>query len=147
MLVAGHRHADTGHLVSESAKLDRAAFDAKRQPKRKAFEIPEAGGTAYLRSLGGVEFASFARTAEAVDTTDYGAVTGLMAELVTLALVDENGAQIYAPDEVALVGGFPIEILKPLYEAAQEMSGFGVDLGKGSEKTASPDSSSGSAQS
>lgn len=49
------------------------------------------------------------------------------AKLLQLALRDENGAQIFNANELAMIGGLPAKDIEPLSRVAMKLSGYGVE--------------------
>jgi len=123
--------------------LNRAALEAAARATlpREMVEIPELGGSVYVRSMSGAERDEWERSLivgrgkrRDVNTSN------VRAKLAVRCLVDEQGERLFADGEADLLGGLRVDALNRIFEAAQRLSGVrdeDIDeLGKGSAPAA-----------
>ena len=81
-----------------------------------------------IRSLNGVERLSyFAKAANVDDEDAVGSGIRLMAHLVALSVVDENGERIYSDDDVDRVLNLNLKGIRHLAFAAADLNGLSLE--------------------
>ena len=93
--------------------------------KTECVEVPEWGGSVYVRALTGEERDTY----EASVVTQKGKDTQVnmknaRAKLVTLATVDESGAKIFTQADVAALGKKSAAALSRIFNTAMRLSGI-----------------------
>lgn len=114
-------------------KLDRNAILAKLGAlSAKAVEVPELGGTLYVRplSLGGMSRmqALMKGAPEDKDSPEAIRVSQVLVPVAILidCLCDETGARIFSPGEdEAVLENLPSAVVQRLVDEAQHISGIG----------------------
>jgi hypothetical protein len=109
--------------------LDKKAFGGIKLPVEKV-ELPDQGFV-MVRGMTGAERDYlenlYARRRDESGTiTD---VTGIMAHVVIVCAVDDQGKPIFAqtPEDKALVQGLPAVIVGKIYDTARKLSGLGPE--------------------
>lgn len=124
----------------------RAVVDAARaKPVVESMDVPELGGTVYVRGL----------TGKQRDVWEQWCVVGegrnrvlknVRGKLLARTLCNEDGARICADQDADWLGDLPGAIISPLYDLAARLSGISeqtkADLEKYSEAEGSGASSS-----
>jgi hypothetical protein len=87
-------------------------------------EVKIKGGSVWVRDLSAAEAQSYLKAAQAPDPEE---VT-LMAHLVCLTACDENGRDIFTPEDIETVKGMSLKTLKPMAEEAARQNGFIPEL-------------------
>jgi hypothetical protein len=115
------------------------ANDTKVQP----IEVPEWGGTYYVRVLNGTAREAFEEALSAEQR-----MKNFRIRFLILALCDEQGSPVLSDADVGMLGERNSVVLNRVFEQAWEINAFtkaAVDaLGEGSLAVQSGDSSSGS---
>jgi hypothetical protein len=86
---------------------------------RKEVEVPEWGGSVWVRALSGAERLNLSRLAES------GELTG--AHLVTWATVDANGARLFTDEDVTALLGTHGQVLERLAAEVLRFNVIGAD--------------------
>ncbi|WP_461365749.1 hypothetical protein [Candidatus Darwinibacter acetoxidans] len=106
----------------------------------RELEVPEWGGSVYVRGMTGRERDQF----EAGIVKQKGRNTEInmknaRAKLVVLCTVDENGKRIFGDADIALLADKSAKALDRIFSVAQELSGISKDdmeeLTKNSDET------------
>lgn len=93
--------------------------------KMELVEVPEWGGSLYVRGLTGFERDRF--EAEVVDDRKDSKrmnLTNVRARLVALAVVDENGTRLFKPTDIEWLGQKSAAVLDRIYDVATRLSGI-----------------------
>lgn len=104
--------------------VTKESFVAFRQ-KPVPVEVPELGGTVYLRIMSGAERDSF--EAEAFHLNGKNVEVNrenFRARLLVRCLCDENGERWFRDDEVATVGAISSTVTVPLAERVSQINGI-----------------------
>lgn len=124
----------------------RAAVEAaQKQPALESRDVPEIGGTVYIRGL----------TGKQRDVWEQWCVVGegknrhlknVRGKLLARTLCDEHGTRLLTDPDAEWLGDLPGDIISPLYDLAARLSGISEavkqDLEKFSEAEGSGASSS-----
>ena len=103
-----------------------AIFSLKDDLGLKAVEVPEWGGTIYLRGLRGIERDAFETSmwdGEGKDKKQN--LANLRARLLVRSISDENGVRVFGDDDAAELGLRSGKVLDRLYDIAAALSGIG----------------------
>jgi hypothetical protein len=103
--------------------LNKQAILSAQDLKTEDVAVPEWGGTARVRTLTGTERDAFESGLVVKDGKRD--LTNLRARLLSLAIVDENGARLFSETDAALLGGKSAAALDKLFEVAQRLNGIG----------------------
>lgn len=109
--------------------LTKAAILAADDRRLEPVEVPEWGGTVYLREMSGAEREGYLEALRK-RTGPEGTLTrfrNLQAELLVQVLVDERGAPLFDADEVDALGGKSGAVLQRLFAHAAEMNGLNAE--------------------
>lgn len=107
------------NILSRDAILN--ADDLERRP----VEVPEWGGTLYVRSLTGAERDHFETSLfEGQGKGRKENFANLRARMVALCAVDGEGERLFADADVAALGGKNAAALDRVFDAAQRLNGF-----------------------
>lgn len=133
------------HATKDSIR--QAVEAAKKAPKIETREVPELGGTVYLRGL----------TGKQRDIWEQSCITGegknrhlrnVRGKLLARCLCEPDGKRAFVDADAEWLGDLPGHIIGPLYDVAAQLSGISdqakADLEKFSEDEDSSASSSGS---
>jgi hypothetical protein len=126
--------------INKQAILD--AQDLKTEP----VDVPEWGGTVYVRTMTGAERDLFESTLmkgegknRKVDSAN------IRARLSCLCLVDESGERLFSDDEAERLGKKSADVLDRVFSVAQRLNGLSEkdveELAKNSAAAPSGDSS------
>ena len=109
------------------AALDRAALLALAQkpPRREPVEVPELGGTVYVRVMTCGEKDAFEETHARQKFKNF------RARYIVATVAGEDGSLLFTAADVAAVGNLPIDAVDRIYAAASKING----LSKDDEKT------------
>ena len=108
--------------LSKQQILD--ANDRKLEP----VEVPEWGGTVYVRTLTGTEKDAYlARHVKAVDGQQTFDRNGATEQLVAMALCDESGNRLFTDLEARKLGEKNANVLERLVEVATKLNKLGAD--------------------
>lgn len=95
----------------------------------ESIDVPQFGGEVWIRGLSGKERDKFEATT--IIQKKNGIVRNLQnvrARLLVLVLTAEkDGKLLFTPDDADELGELPGKLLAPLFEIAQNLSGFGDD--------------------
>lgn len=99
-------------------------------------ECPELGGAIRVRRLSAMESAQIAKLAQsATDGSDLLLTIEMLAEMVAMGWVDENGLQVVTNDAGRKVlTEWPMDLLQRVADAVGDISGMGKDAAKEAEK-------------
>lgn len=113
--------------------------------KRDTLDVPGLG-TIHVRELGGAQMRAYKQKSEdlkAQDRDGLDAGLELMATLVAMSVIDENGKPLYTEEDIPLISSMSVELLQLISEKAMELSGQ-QEIVERLKKSHSTDSSSGS---
>lgn len=105
-------------------------------------EVPEWGGTVYVRSMTGKEHLAWerdirarvvAQRTAAADTDDQAlgdmlADQGVHVDLLVRCVCDENGELLFTADDIPALEAKAYTVLEPLIRAAAKASGIALDV-------------------
>ena len=102
--------------------------------KNEAVEVPQWGGTVYVRTMNGVDRDAFENSMIAVlpDGTRKADMTNVRAKLIALTAVDENGVRRFDVGDVDRIGLKSAAAIELVFAVAQRING----LGSGAEAVA-----------
>ena len=103
--------------------LTKQAILSAQDLKTEDVAVPEWGGDVRVRTLTGTERDAFESGLVAKD--GQRDLANLRARLLSLAIVDENGARLFSETDTALLGGKSAAALDRLFEVAQRLNGIG----------------------
>lgn len=112
--------------------LNKAAILAAEDLKTETVDVPEWGGEVRVRTLTGTERDAF--ESSLVGEGGKRQLENLRAKLLSLAIVDENGARIFSDGEAAMLGGKSAAVLDRLFDVAQRLNGIGAKAEEQIEK-------------
>jgi hypothetical protein len=101
--------------------LDRKAIEAANKPHVEEVNVPEWGGSVYVRTLSGHEMARFSAVVSNAKPKD---VEQQFVRFAAMVLADENGKRLYSDDEIEKVGELEWRGLQRVVEAGQELNGL-----------------------
>lgn len=106
--------------------LTREQIDAAADLVREEVAVPEWGGTVVVRTLSGTEREEFdlenARLRDAAPKGDVGWYRGFRLRLLVRALCGADGAPLYRPDEVDVLGRRNPLVLARLFDVADRLN-------------------------
>jgi len=107
-------------------------------------EVPEWGGSVYVRGLTGAERDSFeAGIVQLKGKSQTVNMKNVRAKLLQLTIVDENGNRLFNVEEIASIGAKSAMALERLFNVASRLSGItpedAEELAKNSESDQSGD--------
>jgi hypothetical protein len=106
-----------------------AAADLPIEP----VDVPEWGGTLYVRTLSGAERDAF--ESSTIDAKKSGAVLdNIRARLAVRALCDKDGNRLFADDDADALGRKSGKALDRIWDVAQRLSGMGKGDVEAAEK-------------
>lgn len=93
-----------------------------------AVEVPEWGGTVYVRSMTGADRDAFESSMVTVhpDGSRTPDLRNLRSKLVALTLVDEEGNRLFEVADIARLALKSSAALERVFEAAQRLNGLGT---------------------
>lgn len=103
--------------------LNKAAILAAQDLKTEDVPVPEWGGDVRVRTLTGAERDAF--ESGLVEKDGKRDLSNLRARLLSLAIVDENGARMFEESDAVLLGNKAAGALDKLFEVAQRLNGIG----------------------
>jgi len=124
--------------------LTRADILAAQDLKTISCEVPEWGGTVYVRELNALDMEAFQVS---IRDASGALKTSLRERLLAVCLVDESGNRLFAEEEFIELGKKNSAVLARVFETAQTLNGLGAahgDTVKNSEGDLSAASNSGS---
>jgi hypothetical protein len=95
----------------------------------EAVEVPEWGGSIYVRGLSGTERDAFEASVIAPRLDKNGSsgsmdMRNIRAKLAALCIVDENGERLFTDKDVEALGRKSASALDRVFSAAQRLSGL-----------------------
>lgn len=91
--------------------------------ERQEVEVPEWGGSVWVRSMTGLERDKFETTL--TNGKDKGVnLQNIRARLVGLCSVDDGGARLFTDDDVKLLGKKSAKALDRVFDVAQRLNGL-----------------------
>lgn len=107
------------------ALLKRGDILAADDLKTQDVEVPEWGGSVRIRTLTAAQRDDFdASLSSGIGTNRTVDLHNLRARLVSLCVVDEEGAPQFTKDDVAALGAKSAAALSRVFEAAQALNGM-----------------------
>ena len=89
---------------------------------RELVQVPEWGGTVWVRTMTGAERDAFeASVAASADTPN---LTNIRARLAVLCVVDDKGKRLFADADAEALGGKSAAALSRVFEAGQKLNGL-----------------------
>ncbi len=107
--------------------------------KREQVEIPEWGGTVYVRGLTGAERDAFEASINA--DGGQGKIQNVRARLVAFTVVDENGNRIFSDADAGILGRKSANALNRVFEVALRLNGIGNKEVEALAKNSNPEPS------
>jgi hypothetical protein len=95
--------------------------------KNEAVNVPEWGGTVYVRTMTGADRDQFESSMVSVmpDGTRKTDMTNLRAKLVALTIVDEAGARLFDTSDMDRLGLKSAAAIERVFAVAQRINGLG----------------------
>ena len=95
--------------------------------KNEAVNVPEWGGTVYVRTMTGADRDQFESSMVLVmpDGTRKTDMTNLRAKLVALTIVDEAGARLFETSDMDRLGLKSAAAIERVFAVAQRINGLG----------------------
>lgn len=103
--------------------LTRDQILAIPKPLPVEVDVPEWGGSVFVRGLTGIERDTW-EVANARANREKARRVNIRAALLVYALCDKDGNSLFAPGQADALGSFPASILDRLYDVAAELSGI-----------------------
>ena len=96
--------------------------------KNEAVDVPEWGGTVYVRTMTGADRDQFEASMMSigVDGTRKADMTNLRAKLIALTIVDEAGNRLFDASDVDRLGLKSASAIERVFAAAQGLNGLGA---------------------
>jgi len=111
--------------MSKKIILTRDAILKAEDLPRELIEVPEWGGSLYIRALTGTERDAFeASVVEQRGKSTKMNLRNIRAKLVALTVVNEDGERLFSDADIKLLGGKSAAVLDRLFEVAQKLSGL-----------------------
>lgn len=108
------------------SQLDKAAIlaAAAQSLPIEPVDVPELGGTVYVRGMSGVERDGW-ETSLVVGRGKKQRINteNVRARLLVRVLCNDKGELLFAPSDATALGGLRVDVLTKLYEVAQRLSG------------------------
>lgn len=109
--------------------LGRDAILAAQDLRVELVEVPEWGGSVYVRGLSGSERDKFEEESVRIEgtgrkTTARANLDNIRARLVARCLCDESGERLFSDSDVTELGRKSAAALDRCFEAAQRLSGL-----------------------
>ena len=117
-------------MAGLSASQIISADDAKIE----AIEVPEWGGTVYVKTLRGTDRDAFETSLIAREGERDGRMENVRARLVALTLCDEAGARLFEDGEIAALGRKSARALDRVFAVAQRLNGIGTEQAAAAKK-------------
>ena len=114
--------------------------------KNEAVNVPEWGGTVYVRTMTGADRDQFESSMVLVmpDGTRKTDMTNLRAKLVALTIVDEAGARLFDTSDMDRLGLKSAAAIERVFAVAQRINGLGGQAEDGALKNSKADQVEGS---
>lgn len=113
---------------------------------RESVDVPEWGGTVYVRTLTGTERDAFEASVMAPRKGARMNTANIRARLGVLCIVDENGERLFSDRDAIELGKKSAPALDRIFTAAQRLNGLSAEdieeLVKNSDSDPSEDSTS-----
>jgi hypothetical protein len=105
--------------------LSRDAILAASDIQTKEVDVPEWGGSVFIKGMTGAERDNF----EAANQDGSGGqkLTNLRARFLVRCIVNENGTKIFSDQDAAALGKKSSAAINRLWEAASELNGTGAE--------------------
>lgn len=106
--------------------LTRESILAADDLPKQEVKVPEWGGSVYVRALTGAERVHFERVVFSDDASD----ESVMASLVALCTVDEQGTRLFTAEDVDALNGKNAKVLNRISNAAilfNSLSSAGIE--------------------
>lgn len=96
--------------------------------KNEAVDVPEWGGTVYVRTMTGADRDQFeaSMVSIGVDGTRKADMTNLRAKLIALTIVDEAGNRLFDSSDVDRLGLKSASAIERVFAVAQGLNGLGA---------------------
>jgi hypothetical protein len=96
--------------------------------KNEAVEVPEWGGTVYVRTMTGTDRDQFESSMVSVgaDGSRKADMSNLKAKLIALTIVDEAGNRLFEASDVDRLGLKSAAAIERVFAAAQGLNGLGA---------------------
>lgn len=127
--------------------LNREALTGEkaRTIPRETVEIPALGGEVWVKGMTGTERDAFEQSCR----DPKGKLRGnVRARLVVATVQNDDGSMMFTENDIPFVGRLRVDILQPLFNKAQQLSGLSdadvKELGEGSDEPAAGSGSSSS---
>lgn len=117
-----------------------AVADAKRTIEE--LDVPEFGGTAYVRGLTSGERDHYeAQVMQRRGKELVPNLTNARAKLVVLALCDENGERLFGDRDISALGKLPAKGVQRIFDKARDLAGLSEEDVDELEGNSDPDPS------
>lgn len=95
--------------------------------KNEAVNVPQWGGTVFVRTMNGVDRDAFENSMITVlpDGTRKTDMTNIRAKLIALTAVDERGARLFEVSDVDRIGLKSAAAIELVFAVAQRINGLG----------------------
>jgi hypothetical protein len=118
-------------MTAKLKLLTRDEILATDDRTRELVEVPEWGGSVWVRSLSGLErdryegaMVAYRRLAKGGLEIDRVVTDNIRARLVSLSVVDEAGNRLFTDVDVIALGSHSAQALNRICEVAQRLSGL-----------------------
>lgn len=106
--------------------------------KRESVDVPEWGGTVYVRELTGRDKDRFDEAVYA-NTKAGEVIRGVRVLLVCLSVCDDQGVRLFADTDLEWLADKSGAIIERLYEAASRLNGLGAEAFEDTKKNSGSD--------
>jgi len=122
--------------------LDRDALLAALAAKAIPVEVPELGGTVFIKELAALQQMEINTFRSTLENTAEDNVR-FMCHVLGLVLSDESGNLLFTEDEVGLLANSKLKLLNPLFGQALEVNGMTPKAKEEAEGNSEPELISG----
>jgi len=120
--------------------LSRDGILAAADIKTQEIDVPEWGGTVFIKGMSGAERDQFEASNRRSDGEQN--LTNVRARFLVRCIVNENGTRIFADQDAAALGKKSSSALTRLWEAANEANGTSAEAQEETEGNSEPEGGS-----
>lgn len=121
--------------------LNREQILAQKNFGIKEIDVPELGGSVYIRKWSGKDRAKFLQASITVDSGNvdvkYEKIFDNMSLVVALSLCDETGARMFNDDEIDFISEMNADIIQTIYQESLTLNSLVQESVKDAAKNSS----------
>lgn len=108
--------------TTKLATLSKAALlAAANQTKLEPLELPELGGTVYVKAMTAGEREQFEQD---MTSNDLVKSKKVRATVFANSVTDENGNRLFTPDDIDSINSLPASIVSKVFDKSNELNGI-----------------------